>query len=471
MAELLLRDVTVEYPIYNAGNMSLRNQLVAIGTGGRLRSDTRRVTTVTALDGIDLHLKDGARVGLVGHNGSGKTTLLRTMAGIFRPTRGAITITGRVSTVFGLGAGLDPELNGYENIVRMSMLLGATRREAAATIPEIEDFTELGDFLSVPVRTYSSGMVTRLTFAVATAVHPEILLIDEVLGAGDAAFQEKARQRMNGFIEKASIFVLASHSEQLLADYCDTVLRLRHGVMIDGPPAPMPARKARDAISAFATIECRSIVVAVDPKVVSEPIRASLRDQIYEIDEERELEHLIGKDEIVFEIGGGCGLISTYCARRETVKAVFCVEANPLLIPLIAETHRLNRVNVTLYNEILGPKNGTADFYLHEHFWDSSKTPDEAATKVEVRMTSFQTRLDEINPTMLIVDIEGGELDLLDTVVIPPSVTKILLEVHQKIIGSAGIGKVFGILSAQNFHYDPPHSHKSIVTFSRIDRA
>jgi ABC-type polysaccharide/polyol phosphate transport system ATPase subunit len=233
MAELLLRDVTVEYPIYNAGNMSLRNQIVAIGTGGRIRSDTRRVTTVTALDGIDLQLKDGDRVGLVGHNGSGKTTLLRTMAGIFRPTRGEITITGRVSTVFGLGAGLDAELDGYENIIRMSMLLGATRVQAAATIPDIEDFTELGDFLSVPVRTYSAGMITRLTFAVATAVHPEILLIDEVLGAGDASFQEKARRRMSGFIEKASIFVLASHSEQLLADYCDQIVHLQHGVVLN----------------------------------------------------------------------------------------------------------------------------------------------------------------------------------------------------------------------------------------------
>jgi FkbM family methyltransferase len=472
MAELLLRDVTVEYPIYNAGNMSLRNQLVAIGTGGRIRSDTRRITTVTALDGIDLHLTDGDRVGLVGHNGSGKTTLLRTMAGIFTPTRGTISITGSVSTVFGLGAGLDGELTGYENIVRMSMLLGATRKAAEAIIPDVEDFTELGDFLSVPVRTYSAGMVTRLAFAVATAAHPEILLIDEVLGAGDTSFQEKARRRMSGFIEKASIFVLASHSEQLLADYCHTILRLEHGVMIDRSYSSAPARKVgEEAISAYAVIQCRDIVIAIDPKVVSEAIRASLRDQIYEIDEERELKHLIGSDEVILEIGGGCGLISTYCALRETVRAVFCVEANPLLIPLIAETHRLNQVNVTLYNEILGPKSGTADFYLHEHFWDSSKAPDDGATKVAVRMTSFQSRLNEINPTMLIVDIEGGELDLFETVVMPSSVRKILLEVHQKIIGSAGVGRVFEILSAQNFHYDPSHSHKSIVTFSRVDRA
>jgi ABC-type polysaccharide/polyol phosphate transport system ATPase subunit len=232
MAELLLRDVTVEYPIYNAGNMSLRNQLVAIGTGGRLRSDTRRITTVTALDGIDLHLKDGDRVGLVGHNGSGKTTLLRTMAGIFTPTRGAITITGSVSTVFGLGAGLDGELTGYENIVRMSMLLGATRTAAEAIIPDVEDFTELGDFLSVPVRTYSAGMVTRLTFAVATAAHPEVLLIDEVLGAGDIGFQEKARKRMTAFIGRASILVLASHVPDLLQLFCDRLVNLEHGRIV-----------------------------------------------------------------------------------------------------------------------------------------------------------------------------------------------------------------------------------------------
>lgn len=235
MADLLMQDVTVVYPIYNAGNMSLRNQLVALGTGGRLRSSAKRVTTVTALDGISLHLKNGDRVGLTGHNGSGKTTLLRTMAGIFTPTSGTMRVEGSISTVFALGAGLDPELTGYENIVRMSMLLGSTRKHAEAGIPEIEDFTELGDFLSVPVRTYSAGMVTRLTFAVATSVHPDILLIDEVLGAGDAVFQEKARQRMDKFIAKASIFVLASHSEAILGGYCNAVFRLERGRIVSGP--------------------------------------------------------------------------------------------------------------------------------------------------------------------------------------------------------------------------------------------
>jgi ABC-type polysaccharide/polyol phosphate transport system ATPase subunit len=232
MAEMVLDNVSVEYPIYNAGNMSLRNQIVAIGTGGRIRSDAKRVKTVTALDGVTLRLTDGDRVGLVGHNGSGKTTLLRTMAGIFRPTRGSISVTGSISTVFGLGAGLDPELSGYENIMRMALLLGATVAEARESIPDIETFTELGDFLSVPVRTYSAGMVTRLTFAVATAAKPEILLIDEVIGAGDASFQDKAAKRLRSLIDRARILVLSSHETEIIKRFCTSTVHLDHGRLV-----------------------------------------------------------------------------------------------------------------------------------------------------------------------------------------------------------------------------------------------
>ncbi|HEY8594861.1 MAG TPA: ABC transporter ATP-binding protein [Devosiaceae bacterium] len=232
MARISLQDVTVEYPIYNAGAFSLRSNLLAIGTGGRISSEARRVRTVTALDRVTLELGDGDRLGLVGHNGSGKSTLLRTMAGIYTPTRGRIEIEGRVSTVFGLGAGLQPELTGYDNIVRMAMMLGATRGQAEASIPEIEAFTELGDFLKVPVHTYSAGMRTRLTFAVATAAQPEILLVDEVFGAGDADFQGKAKMRMAEFVEKSSILVLASHSGELIEKLCDTVICLSHGAIV-----------------------------------------------------------------------------------------------------------------------------------------------------------------------------------------------------------------------------------------------
>jgi len=232
MARMKLEGVGVAYPIYNAASKSLRKQIVSISTGGRVSTAKGHVATVLALDDINLDLKDGDRIGLVGHNGSGKTTLLRTMAGIFRPTRGRMIVEGRVSTVFGLGAGMDPELTGYENITRMAMLLGATLSEAEAFIPEIEDFTELGQFLAMPVRTYSAGMTTRLLFAVATAVHPEILLVDEVLGAGDAAFQEKAQKRLAEFVAKASIFVLASHAPALMNQFCTRMITLEHGRIV-----------------------------------------------------------------------------------------------------------------------------------------------------------------------------------------------------------------------------------------------
>ena len=256
MARMQLKGVGVAYPIYNAASQSLRNQIVSISTGGRVSAARGQVATVQALEDINLDLKEGDRIGLVGHNGSGKTTLLRTMAGIFRPTRGSIRVEGRVSTVFGLGAGMDLELTGYENTIRMAMLLGATLEEARASIPGIENFTDLGQFLAMPVRTYSAGMMTRLLFGVATAVHPEILLIDEVLGAGDAAFQDKARERLSQFVAKASIFVLASHAPELLRQFCTRLITLEHGrVVKDEMIEPLPSPEAPGEVPLAATVQ------------------------------------------------------------------------------------------------------------------------------------------------------------------------------------------------------------------------
>ncbi len=229
MALIKFENVTIEYPIYNAKSMSLRNQLVCISTGGRISKDANDIVTVTALKNVCFELNDGDTVGLVGHNGAGKTTLLRTMAGIYTPVKGTVTTQGRVTTIIELGAGLDAELSGYENILRMGMLLGASKIEMEKTIPEIENFTELGDFLSMPVRTYSSGMMMRLMFAVGTSVHPEILLIDEMFGTGDSTFQNKATQRMHDLIDSAKIFVFASHSPELIKRYCRKVFTLEHG--------------------------------------------------------------------------------------------------------------------------------------------------------------------------------------------------------------------------------------------------
>lgn len=241
MASVVVRNATVEYPIYNAGAMSLRNRLISIGTGGVISRGTRNVITVKALDEVSFTIDDGDRVGLVGHNGAGKSTLLRTLAGIYEPAGGEVKVEGRVSTIFQLGAGLDRELSGYENVVRMGMMLGASRAEARTFIPDIEDFTELGNFLAVPVHTYSAGMLTRLTFAVATAIRPEILLIDEVLGAGDADFQKKAKIRMERVVKSARIFVLASHSPEMIDLYCNRTLHFEHGRLIADERRPSAA--------------------------------------------------------------------------------------------------------------------------------------------------------------------------------------------------------------------------------------
>ena len=229
MAHIIFDNVTLQYPIYISRSMSLRNHLVRIGTGGMISQDSKDIVTIKALDQVSFSLQDGDAIGLVGHNGAGKTTMLRTMAGIYKPISGRVDIQGSVSTIIDLGAGLDPELSGYENINRMGMLLGSTLADMEARLDDIERFTELGEFLSVPVRTYSSGMMMRLMFAVATSVRPEILLIDEMFSTGDADFQKKARLRMTDLIDSSKIFVFASHEPELIRAFCKRVFRLEHG--------------------------------------------------------------------------------------------------------------------------------------------------------------------------------------------------------------------------------------------------
>jgi ABC-2 type transport system ATP-binding protein/lipopolysaccharide transport system ATP-binding protein len=230
MAEILVNRITVDIPIFDASSRSLKNNVLAAATGGQIkpRQGTGKVM-VRAIDDFSLHLKHGSRLGLVGHNGAGKSTILRVLAGIYEPTFGSIAVDGEVAAIFDIGFGMDPEATGWENIVLRGMLLGYSRKEIEAKSQEIGALTGLGEFLDMPLRTYSAGMATRLAFAVSTSITPEILLIDEGIGAGDAAFLAQAKERMQTFVGEAGLLVIASHSDTLLKQWCETGLWMEHG--------------------------------------------------------------------------------------------------------------------------------------------------------------------------------------------------------------------------------------------------
>lgn len=229
MTSIILRDVSLHLPIYEVAARSLKKHVVRSLVGGAVSSSAGQVTVVTALDGVSLEFRSGDRVGLVGHNGAGKSTLLRLLAGIYEPTAGELVINGRVTPLLENSLGLDHEATGYENIVLRGIYLGRTRREIAAHIDEIAAFTELGTFLDMPTRTYSAGMLSRLVFAVSTHFDTDILLIDEGISAGDAAFQEKASARLESLIGRVGILLVASHSEAFLSQYCDSRLLMERG--------------------------------------------------------------------------------------------------------------------------------------------------------------------------------------------------------------------------------------------------
>jgi ABC-type polysaccharide/polyol phosphate transport system ATPase subunit len=231
MASLILDNVTVDFPIYGA-QKSFRSALRA-ATGGLIRREgADRHVTVRALDHLSLTIKHGDRLGIIGHNGAGKSTLLRVCAGVYEPSEGRVHIEGKVSPLFNTSPGLDLDDTGYENIITCGLFLGMTREEIAKKTTDIEVFSELGDYLSLPVKTYSAGMLTRLGFAIATAIDPEILILDEGLGAGDARFAEKAKKRVDALIERASILILASHSDVLIKSLCNRAILLESGRVV-----------------------------------------------------------------------------------------------------------------------------------------------------------------------------------------------------------------------------------------------
>lgn len=229
MSFLRLHELGVDFPLYQGGSRSLKKAIIASSSRGNLAQDAFDRVLVRALTDLSFAIERGDRVGLVGANGAGKTTLLRVLAGIFEPTRGTVEISGRVSALLNVSVGLNPEATGRENIMLRGMYMNMHPKQMRTFADEIIEFTELGDYIDMPAKTYSSGMMVRLAFAISTCVPPEILLMDEWLSAGDARFLVKAKKRMADFVNRSSILVLASHSMELLLEWCQTGILLDHG--------------------------------------------------------------------------------------------------------------------------------------------------------------------------------------------------------------------------------------------------
>ncbi|MBX9908418.1 MAG: ABC transporter ATP-binding protein [Beijerinckiaceae bacterium] len=251
MARISLRNVSVELAIYNPRGRALKNELLRRTIGGGVRDDRdRAVITVNALKNVSFEARDGDRIGLIGNNGAGKTTLLRVLSKVYPPTGGVVEIQGRVSSLIDLAMGMDMEATGYENIVMRGVMLGLDHKQARSITEDVETFSQLGQYLSLPIRTYSSGMLLRLAFAVSTAVQPEIAIFDEIIGVGDAGFAARAKKRIHQLIQNSNIMFLASHDNGSIQSFCNRVLWLRGGeIVMDGPP-PEVLGAYDDAIAA-----------------------------------------------------------------------------------------------------------------------------------------------------------------------------------------------------------------------------
>ncbi len=230
---VVLDDVSLRFVSYRDKHYSFKRAMLDLVLR---RQDAEAVAEFWALRHINLQIRKGERIGILGHNGAGKSTLLRLMARIYPPTEGKLTVRGTVAPLIEMGAGFNPELSGADNILLNGALLGFSKRAMKERMADIWDFTELGEFADMPLKYYSSGMYMRLAFAVASSVEPEILLIDESLGVGDAGFQNKAKERIRQLLDRSHVVIIVSHDMAALRELCNRGIRLEHGrVVADGP--------------------------------------------------------------------------------------------------------------------------------------------------------------------------------------------------------------------------------------------
>jgi ABC-type polysaccharide/polyol phosphate transport system ATPase subunit len=238
MARIVLDKIGLTFRVRQRTRLTLKEFLV----GRMFRRSINPILEVHALSGVSLKVERGDRLGVIGHNGAGKSTLLKTLAGVYQPSHGRMTVDGRVSSLFDLALGFEMDATGWENIAYRSYLQGETPRTVRGKRQGIADFSELGDFLNTPVRYYSAGMLVRLAFAIATSIDPEVLLIDEVLSVGDLAFQEKARARMSEMVDRAHLMVMVTHDLDSVPKVCNRAVWLDHGhMMMEGPTAEVIA--------------------------------------------------------------------------------------------------------------------------------------------------------------------------------------------------------------------------------------
>jgi ABC-type polysaccharide/polyol phosphate transport system ATPase subunit len=227
-----IKSVDLVYPIYSVRAQSLRNLVANFSVGGKFLKDGSDIIHVKALSGINFTLNEGDRLGIIGHNGAGKTTLLKVVAGIFEPTQGRVSVNGRISSMIDVGLGLDHNLTGRENIINMGRMRGFSTKDILAKMDAIISFSDLGNYIDLPTKTFSSGMASRLVFSVATTLDPDILLFDEWLSTGDVDFIEKATERMNSLMTQSRAMILASHSFGLIKAMCTKLLVLDGGEQV-----------------------------------------------------------------------------------------------------------------------------------------------------------------------------------------------------------------------------------------------